>query len=93
MKRNFGLLVPAILWAILSLYGKIGLLSISDQKVPGYPNAEQVTYYFNVPMGMMAACILLFVLRRRIPKTILVGGMIVSLVAIPVYLFFYTGGI
>jgi hypothetical protein len=87
-------LVTATLWALLLIMGLGGIDSIRSQHVPGFPSTGQLRYYVYFPAASLALVIAAWVLAAhwrqfKVPAVILIA---LALVALPGYLFFYTGG-
>ena len=82
-----------VLWGALVYLGVIVSTNAARQGVPGYPNTGQVRFYLLFPLAMafLAACLSIF--ATKIPKPLLIALSLAQLALIPLYLFFYTGGV
>jgi hypothetical protein len=88
-------LITVSLWIFFLLVG-LGLIdSVRSQHVPGYPSAGQIRYYIHFPAAVLALVIATWVLAAhwrpfRGPAVLLIT---LSLLALPGFLLFYTGGV
>jgi hypothetical protein len=59
----------------------------------GYPNTGQLRFYVFFPeaMTLLSACSTMFV--NKLPKSLFVISSLIQFALIPIYLFYYTGGI
>jgi hypothetical protein len=87
--------VTATLWALILLMGFGGIDSVRSQHVPGYPSAGQIHYYVYFPAALLALIIFAWALaaRWRRLKALALALILLALLALPCYLFFYTGGV
>jgi len=87
-------LITAILWAFVLVMGLGGIDGVRSQHVPGYPSAGQMRYYVYFPAAVLALVIATwaFASHRRQFKPPVIALIALALLALPGYLFFYTGG-
>jgi hypothetical protein len=103
--RRTGWIAPIILgalslliWGLLLLAGLTGISSIRQQRVAGYPNAEQISYYVGVPTVICIVAVAGLIWRLRAPNVVVrfrwVGTLVLtlSLIALLPFLFLYGGG-
>jgi hypothetical protein len=88
-------LVTAILWALVLLMGLGGIDGVRSQHVPGFPSAGQMRYYVYFPAALLTLVIAAwtFAAHWRQFKTPAITLIALALLALPGYLFFYTGGV
>ena len=82
-----------VLWGALVYLGVVVSTNAARQGVPQYSNLGQVRFYLMFPLAMafLAACLSIF--ATKIPKPLLIALSLAQLALIPVYFFFYTGGV
>ena len=82
------------LWAVILLMGFGSINAVRSQHAPGFPSAGQIHYYVYVPAIMLALVVALWVVAARYPSIRIpaVFLIVLALLALPGYLFFYTGG-
>ena len=87
-------LVATVLWALVLLSGLGVIDSVQSQHVPGYPSAGQVRYYVYYPATLLALLVVGWVgaSYRRQFKVPAIALITLALLGLPLYLFFYTGG-
>jgi len=80
-----------LLWGALVYLGVV--VSTNAARQGQYSNLGQVKFYLMFPLAMafLAACLSIF--ATKIPKPLLIALSLAQLALIPVYLFFYTGGV
>jgi hypothetical protein len=86
--------ITAAIWGLLALIGYRLLEDLRGQHVPGYPSSGQANFYFHFPVGMLL--IVLIALAASHSRPLKVPAIIIyalSMVAVPPYLFGYTGGV
>jgi hypothetical protein len=88
-------LVTAILWALILLMGLGGIDGVRSQHAPGFPSADQVHYYVYFPAALLALVVATWTFAAywrpfKAPAVVLIA---LALLALPGYLFFYTGGL
>jgi O-antigen ligase len=88
-------LITAILWALLILTGIRGIDSVRSQHISGWPSPGQVHYYVYIPAIMLTLIVSAWALavRWQRVKVFAVTLIVLALLALPVYLLAYTGGI
>jgi hypothetical protein len=94
MKLSYSLaVITAAIWALLALCGHDLLEGSKAQKVPDYPFPGQADYYVHFPIlvfvVVLAACVASRYRPLRIPAYVVYT---LALLALPPFLFFYTGG-
>lgn len=87
-------LVTATIWALILLMGLGAIDGVRSQHVPGFPSAGQLRYYVYFPATLLALVIALWAVAayRRQLKVPAITLLWLALLALPGYLFFYTGG-
>lgn len=96
MKSALVLTLPAaVLWALVLVVGFAGIDGVRSQNVPGYPSDDQLRYYIYLPMGVLALVVSTWALSRRHRLLKPLAGVValVSLLCLPYYLQYYTGGV
>lgn len=80
-----------VLWGALVYLGVV--VSTNAARQGQYSNLGQGKFYLMFPLAMafLAACLSIF--ATKIPKPLLIALSLAQLALIPVYLFFYTGGV
>jgi hypothetical protein len=81
-------------WTVVLLMGFGSINAVRSQHAPGFPSAGQVHYYVYVPAAMLALVVALWSVAARYPPIRIpaVFSISLALLALPGYLFFYTGG-
>jgi len=83
------------LWALVLLMGLGGIDGVRAEHVLGYPSAGQIGYYVYFPATVLALVVsawMLSIYRRQL-KAFAATVIMLTLLLLPGYLFFYTGGI
>jgi hypothetical protein len=88
-------LIATTLWALVLIMGLGGIDSVRSQHALGYPSAGQVRFYVYLPATVLVVVVAAWALSiyRRQLKTLAAVLITLSLLVLPGYLFFYTGGI
>ena len=85
-------IVAFVLWGGMALMGLDAMSDISAQRVAGFPNSEQRTYYLYFPLTMAVVALLILAAAWRSKHHVgCFAGLLIA--ALPPYLFFYGGGI
>lgn len=90
MLRRISVAIPAFIWSLISLYG---LNLVSGQTSAGYSSAEQFSYYVVIPMMVTAFLFVSFMYAQKMPGWLLAIVVTFGFVLLPIYLFFYLGGV
>ena len=87
-------LAATTLWALVLLMGLGGVDSVRSQHVLGYPAAGQIRFYVYFPATVLALVVATWALSiyRRQFKALAATVIALTLLLLPGYLFFYTGG-
>ena len=87
-------LVTTTLWALILLMGLGGTHGVRSQNVPGFPSPDQMRYYLYLPAALLALVVAAwaFAAHWRPFKGPAIVLITMVLLAVPGYLFFYTGG-
>jgi hypothetical protein len=97
MRAAFNILagVVCVLWGGLSWLGINFAERVTAQHVPGFPNATQIFYYIGVPGAVTGILILSAVIFDSVFRSPMWLGIlsIVALLALPLYLYPYGGGV
>ena len=85
-------LIATTLWALVLIMGLGGIDSVRSQHALGYPSAGQMRFYVYLPATVLVVVVAAWALSiyRRTLAAVLIT---LSLLVLPGYLFFYTGGI
>jgi hypothetical protein len=83
-----------VLWGGLLWIGINLIEGVAARHVPGYPNSGQIFYYIGVPAAVTATLILSAVIFNFVVRCPLCLGLLslLTFVALPMYLYGYTGG-
>jgi hypothetical protein len=96
MRSALVLTLPAaVLWALVLVVGFAGIDGVRSQNVPGYPSDGQLRYYIYLPLSVLALVASTWALSRRHRFLRALAGAValVSLLCLPYYLQYYTGGV
>ncbi|HEY5780948.1 MAG TPA: hypothetical protein VIT66_03615 [Lysobacter sp.] len=78
---------------MLALLGHSLLEGVERQQVVGYPAPGQLRYYLYIPLGVLAAVVVAWRIARHKPARRLACVVIIlTVLAVPLYLLPYTGG-
>jgi hypothetical protein len=83
-----------VIWAALSWLGWDGLISISAQKVEGYPNHGLTQFYLYIPLGMLVLAVAGYFIPRfgRVRYFALTVEALLLVTVVP-FLALYGGGV
>ena len=96
MKVTFALVLTATaLWSLILVMGFAGIDGVRSQNVPGYPSDEQLRYYIYIPTAVLTLLGITWALsvRFRLLKALLALVAVATLLPLPSYLYYYTGGV
>ena len=85
--------ISVIIWILFLILGIHLSMSVYEQQISGYPNVGQILYYIGFPSFMAVILGAIIAFAKRIRSYIVSVFSLVSLACLPVYLFFYTGGV
>lgn len=63
------------------------------RRVPGLPNVGQLSFYVLFPLVMMLLNIFVIVFSGKLPKPLVITVLIAQFCLIPLFIFFYSGGV
>jgi len=88
-------LVAATVWVLVLVMGVRGIGGVRAQHVLGYPSAWQMRYYIYLPATVAALVVAAWALSISRPpiRAVAIALMAFTLLLLPCFLFFYTGGI
>jgi hypothetical protein len=87
------LAISMLIWGALTVLGWSLVDGVREQHVPGYPVPEQIYYNIVFPLALTALSLALFAptwWRRGGCLLAVLGGLMLAM--LPLYLFYYTGG-
>ena len=92
---NILTIVAVAIWGAIMLLGRTLLVGVEAQQAPGYPSLGQIDWLIIGPFGVIAFLLILGWMgsaHRRIAN-VQRAVAVITLLAVPPYLFLYGGGV
>ncbi len=86
------MILNVAVWGGLVFLGRDLLQGVVQQHVPGYPNSEQVHYYFHAPIVILLFSVCWPLMAWRLQTWARNAVPMATLLFLPIYLFPYSGG-